>query len=188
MSQDYTIPRYQEPVVQMEPTILRPFSDEVYLDLKNHVEQIRRLFEGHTPYHDHLEPDANRFNRWYWHDLPLLVELHNGREFVNMASKFFGEDVKPSYSFLSMYGKDGVCPPHTDRRQCRYTIDICLSQDKPWPINIKGKEITLQEGEAVAYSGTTHHHYRRPMNEYGGTFCNLAFFHFVPVAYTGDLK
>jgi hypothetical protein len=172
----------------MIPKIVRPFSSSTFQDLVKHITEIRRIFEG-TPWHDVNEPEENRFNRYWWHNLPLLVKLHNSEELIALASEVFGEPVKPSYVFLSMYGPDGVCPRHTDRPQCKYTIDLQISSDGAWPIYVDEKPYILKDGEALAYSGTDQPHFRNAMQrEPGTTFVNLAFFHFVPVGFTGELK
>lgn len=80
--------------------------------------------------------DETEFIRTYAHNVPYFVGIH--RQLVDLASEIFGEPVKPSYSFLSMYRDDGICPLHIDRPQCRYTIDYLIrqTQPEPWPIRI----------------------------------------------------
>ena len=57
----------------------------------------------------------NQFNREFVHNPPFLVNIHI--QLVEIANLIFGESVKPSYSFLSLYGENGICPEHTDRSQ-----------------------------------------------------------------------
>ena len=80
--------------------------------------------------------DEGEFVRTYAHNVPFFVGIH--RQLTDLASEIFGEPVKPSYSFLSMYQDDGICPLHIDRPQCRYTIDYLIrqTQPEPWPIRI----------------------------------------------------
>lgn len=100
----------------------------------------------------------------------------------------------PSYVFLSMYSSDGVCRAHRDRPQCKCTVNLCISQDKPWPLYIENpadgtfEEVVLEEGDAVLFSGTDQTHYRKPMLENGGSFCDVAHFHMVPVGFSGPLE
>jgi len=125
------------------------------------------------------------------------MSLHHRPQFIRMASRIFEEQLKPSYSFVSMYGPDGVCPTHVDREVCSATIDLMVDTDakeKPWPLNIymgetdSFMEITLRPGQAVAYAGHTQRHNRDPMNKASdATFANLVFFHFVHVAHKGPL-
>lgn len=90
----------------------------------------------------------SKFGRRYAHNLPLLVQMH--RQLTDYASELFGEKVKPSYVFLSMYDKGGRCPLHIDRPQCRYTIDYLVQQEKPepWSISI-GKQMSDEERNSV---------------------------------------
>jgi len=90
------------------------------------------------------EEDKTEFVRLYGHNPPFLVNIHH--QLTTYASKMFGEPVKPSYCFLSMYKSNGICPLHIDRPQCRYTIDYLAqqSQNSPWPILI-GKQMSDSE-------------------------------------------
>jgi hypothetical protein len=86
--------------------------------------------------------------RDYAHNVPFFVKIH--QQLVDTASDIFGEPVKPSYSFLSMYKDNGICPLHIDRPQCRYTIDYLIrqTQSEPWPILI-GDHMTDEERQAI---------------------------------------
>lgn len=130
-----------------------------------------------------VEKDSNTFFRESAHSNPYFVHIHS--QLAGIASQIFGEPVKPSYVYLSMYGPEGDCPPHTDRPPCKYTIDYCIDQDMEWPIYVEGQEFIMQPNDAVCLSGTDSVHYR---NKITGTYCNLAFFHFVPVSYVGPLS
>lgn len=164
-----------------------------------------------------LETDEGEFVRRYAHNVPFFVGIH--RQLAEFASDLFGEKVKPSYVFLSMYQDNGACPLHIDRPQCRYTIDYLIrqTQPEPWPICIgdhmtdeqrqahddagdghpQGDDIQaridaenwhtvlLNPNDAVCYSGTHSWHYRP--ERLRGT-ADLAFFHFVPVAFDGPLS
>lgn len=173
-----------------EPKIVRPFDDAIFLDIQKHVTQVRRCFDWPgIPYHDAEHPDADKFHRWYWHNLPLLRALHHSPAFLNFASETFGRPVKPSYAFLSMYGPQGVCPLHQDRPQCQFTIDLQVNADGSWPIYIEDVPYILKPGEALCYSGTGQKHFRKPMKEDAKdcTYMDLAFFHFVPSEWQGKV-
>lgn len=178
------------------PEIINPFEETTLKEVKEHVAHIRRCFDWPgIPYHDAGAEESNRFNRFFWHNLPLLKTIHHDPTFIKKVSDHFGVALKPSYCFLSMYGPEGVCPVHTDRPQCQFTVDLQVDSDGTWPITVDGKEYLLVNGQALAYSGTGHVHYRKPMkmNSAGpvdgrATFMNLAFFHFVPTAWMGKLE
>jgi hypothetical protein len=176
----------------MQPIIIKPLSKLALKDLQTHVREVRRLFNG-KPWSDSEVPKAIRCNRYEWTNLPLLVDHHYDRKFLRLAEKLFGEPVKPSYAFLAMYGDKSLVPGHIDRQQCKFTIDLCISQSNPWPLMVgksiddrKGQPYILKDGEALAYSGTDQWHYRKKNRK--NQWNNLAFFHFVPIDYTGPLS
>jgi hypothetical protein len=180
----------------MQPQIIRPFSEDIFLDLKTHVEEIRRCFDWPgVDLHDKNDTPENKMNRWFWHNLPLLKHLHHSKEFRELADDLFRERLKPSYVFLSMYCPKGLVPLHTDRPQCYRTIDLQISSDGVWPIYIDETPHILEESQAICYSGTGQPHYRKPMVEdsknFSGhgpaTYMNLAFFHFVSADWMGSL-
>lgn len=170
---------------KVEPKIVRPIGQVALRRLREHIRHVRRCFDAPgARYHDADAAESDRFNRWCFHNLPELAKIHHSPAMIRLASSIFGRPVKPSYSFLSMYGPEGVCPPHTDRPQCQFTIDIQIESDGEWPIVVDEKPYVLTDGDALCYSGTGQPHYRKPM-ERPCTFMNLAFFHFVPTDWMG---
>ena len=164
---------------------------------------------------DRTQPDSpNKFGRRYAHNVGFFVNIH--RQLTDYASELFGEKVKPSYVFLSMYDKGGQCPLHIDRPQCRYTIDYLIQQEQsePWPIAIgpqmPDKELknikqthpqTPEERQEVIDSVDWTIAELQPNDAvcYSGTnawhyrpeaskgTADLVFFHFVPEAFRGSL-
>ena len=100
-------------------------------------------------------PTPHRFRRRYGHNVPFFVGIHN--QLTDFASEMFGEKVKPSYSFLSLYNEGGTCPLHLDRPQCRYTIDYLIRQEmsEPWPIAI-GTQMTNDQRELITDSSASY--------------------------------
>lgn len=157
----------------MKPKVIKNLlPDSEFQDLRNHVQELRGTLEG-TAYND------LQFNRWGLYNYPLLYPIH--QRLTPRASELFGEMVRPSFAFLSVYGGDGICPRHTDRPPCKYTLDLVLDQMEPWEIFICDEPYLLQEGNALAYSGTDQPHHRHRIQE--GNYCTLAFFHYVPINY-----
>jgi hypothetical protein len=117
------------------PLVMRElFDKETHSTIVRYVNEFVPMFPLSA---DRREQDGpGKFGRRYAHNLPFFVSIHH--QLKEYASEIFGVEVKPSYSFLSMYDKGGKCPLHVDRPQCRYTIDYLIRQDssKPWPINI----------------------------------------------------
>lgn len=139
----------------------------------------------------HIENDkdhewCSQFNRKYVHNAnyDLIKDLH--KYFSKKVSEMIEFELKPSYNFMSLYGKNGYCPPHFDRPQCQYTLDLQVNSDGLWPIYVKSQKFELENNEALCYSGTYHFHYRRKMPE-SMSFNHLIFFHFVPKEFNGPL-
>jgi hypothetical protein len=182
----------------MEPIVVKNFIEPRLLKLLQYqVELLKKA---------NITRDDAVFHRKQVHNHPLLKVLHD--QMAVEASEYFGEALKPSYVFLSMYFEgQGACPLHVDRPQCYRTIDVCLNQRRVWPIHINhvdawdetkqdeiranGKGYELEAGDAILYSGTDHPHWRIPMKDIEGqedNFCDLAFFHFVKEDFDGGLE
>ena len=160
-----------------QPQIVQPLTAIRFGELRAEVRRIRATLQE-QPYHSSL------FNRWELHDPPCLLELHSTLR--PLAERVSGLNVKPSYAFLSLYGADGICPKHTDRPQCVFTVDLCIEQREVWPLFVDGRPYLLNEGDALCYWGTEQAHWRERIQP--GNHCSLAFFHFVPSAFRGPLK
>jgi hypothetical protein len=115
---------------------------------------ILEFMDKRVPYMP-VSTDNTDFVRAYSHNVPFFVSIH--KQLTDFASEQFGEKVKPSYSFLSMYKEGGTCPLHIDRPQCRYTIDYLIrtTDPEPWPIHI-GKHMSDEEIAAIQEVGEGH--------------------------------
>jgi hypothetical protein len=150
--------------------------------------------------------ELKRFGRFIVHDHPPFTELQH--TLVQRVSEWAGEPVEPSYNFLSLYTKLGVCEPHLDAPSAKWTLDICIGQSEPWPIqfsqilpwpeaplelgddwraeikarpDLQYQSKTLQPGDAILFSGSSQWHYRDAIPRgKGKQFCDLLFFHFIP--------
>lgn len=146
-----------------------------------------------------------KFGRMVVHDAPYFNELQ--ALLTPLVSDRVGEDVEPSYNFLSLYNNFGVCGLHLDAPLAKYTLDVCIEQSNLWPIYVSKVEpwpedfsyhqdweesikndpdrqfsaYTLHEGEAIIFSGSSQWHYReRISTTTDNNFCHLIFFHFIP--------
>ena len=175
------------------------------------MQQIRETIKGLPP--EALENhEAANFGRLVVHDHPFFNDLQE--TLLPLVSELASEVVEPSYNFLSLYSQFGVCHPHIDSPQAKWTFDLCIDQSQAWPIhfsqvvpwpedfsnpkedwqaNIKGSSslqftsYSLQPNEAVLFSGSSQWHYRDSLSNVGkGDFCTLLFFHFIPDG-MGDL-
>jgi hypothetical protein len=125
------------------------------------------------------------FKRYYLHEPRFLLNIH--QRLTPIIEDTFKVKAKPSYCFLSMYERSlGICPKHIDRPQCKYSLDLCLDCEWPWPINVSENDYLLEKNEALLYSGTDHPHYRNRVDE--GNYASMAFFHFVDFDFQGGLK
>ncbi len=150
--------------------------------------------------------EVKRFGRFVVHDHPTLTELQ--RLVIEPVSEAAGEPLDPSYNFLSLYTGQGVCPVHLDAPAAKWTLDLCIRQSRPWPIQVSQvvpwpeglslegdgwdqtiksnpeihfKSYSLEPGQAILFSGSSQWHYR-DTHPGGGhdDYCDLAFFHFAP--------
>jgi len=174
------------------------FSAEDVADIRETIRQIPM---------DKLEMhEMKNFGRFVVHDWPPFIELQ--ANLTERVSELAGEPVEPSYNFLSLYTKMGVCQPHLDAPSAKWTLDICIDQSEPWPISfsqivpwpetmdelraisfeeikadpdLRFREEVLTPGDAILFSGTNQWHYRDALPKGPGKrFCELLFFHYVP--------
>lgn len=151
------------------------FEQHVFERIQKYVEEVYQSKDG-------LKWDE-LFNRYSLHNPPPLRKFHYALE--DEVSKYFGQKLKMSYCYLAMYGPNGKCIKHTDREQCQFTLDYCVSFDEPWPLFIEGQQFDLKENSAVLYKGTDHLHWREDRTS--GQYCHMIFFHFVPEDFKGSL-
>ena len=131
-----------------------------------------------------MDYQGNGWGRLYKHRHWWFDYLHNN-QILKVAKEMFGNEIKPSYSFLSYYHRpDSVCPIHTDRPQCRYSLDMVVFQDEMWPIYVDFKKIEVYPNQASCYSGTHHIHWRDKIKN--NNKIGLAFFHFTDSDFKGD--
>jgi hypothetical protein len=182
------------------------------------VKPVPQVFDEHTlkkirdTIHD-LKPaqlelhEAREFGRIIVHDHSYFTELQ--RSLVDLVGEAVGEHVEPSYNFLSLYTKAGVCGVHLDAPSAKWTLDVCVEQSIDWPIYLsqivpwpretdyagpdwqerikrdpalRFTSCCLKPGSAIAFSGSSQWHYRDPLPHAAGSghFSNLLFFHFIP--------
>ena len=178
--------------------------DQVFDD--DLLKEVRREMAGMRPACLELH-EARTFGRFVVHDHPFVTELQSRT--VPLVSHAVGEPVEASYNFLSRYTSRGVCAPHMDSSDAKWTLDLCLDQSAPWPISLsqvvpwpeprsewfvpdweqrvksdpqlRFSSYALQPGQALVFSGSSQWHYREPIDGAAHqAFCDLLFFHFVP--------
>jgi len=178
--------------------VSRVFDDDVMQKIRERVKDIQA-----DRWKTHEIPE---FGRFVVHNDPFLTQLH--QSIIDFVSAAVGEPVEASYNFLSIYTRLGVCPVHMDSPQAKWTLDLCIDQSEPWPIQISQvlpwpEDFTLQSenwdesirgaahlqftsyalqpGHSLVFSGSSQWHYRDGLPKDGKDhFCRLIFFHFVP--------
>ncbi|MEP6390098.1 MAG: hypothetical protein ABJ056_09275 [Halioglobus sp.] len=146
------------------------------------------------------------FGRQVVHDHPAFSKLQ--RELTDTMSSLVGEAVEPGYNFLSLYNNLGVCEVHMDAPLAKWTLDICIEQSEPWPIQfsqcvpwpeqfkqtqgdwhsqivndpkLQFESYTLKVNQGVVFCGGNQWHYRnRISRSQERNFCHLLFLHYVP--------
>lgn len=172
--------------MDFEPFMIKNFYSKDLVDLVNlQLSELKKQSEQSGS----IQTEYELFNRLEFHDHPLFRALHLLQQ--KRIEDVLKRPLIPSYVFASMYfeGK-GKCPRHTDRPQCRYTVDVCFNQKKPWTFfaEHEGKTFSfdMEPGDALILSGTDHPHWRENIQE--DNFCDLAFFHYVDTDFKGDLS
>lgn len=150
--------------------------------------------------------EMNAFGRFIVHDLPEFSAFQAA--LVDQVSEWADEPLEPSYNFLSLYTRMGVCEPHLDSPSAKWTLDLCIDQSDAWPIHlsqvvpwpekglqtgenwsaeIKGDKSLnfsaniLSPGDAIFFSGSSQWHYRDALPRDGKKrHCDLLFMHFIP--------
>ncbi|CAB4895806.1 unannotated protein [freshwater metagenome] len=182
-------------VVQFE----RVFDDRAMRGIEMVIDNLRAA-ELET--HETLD-----FRRFIVHDHPEITELQ--ATLVDLVSEGAGEPVEPAYNFLSLYSPGGVCEVHLDTPRAKWTLDLCVRQSQPWPIYFSQvvpwpesgegegegwqhairssprhqfRAFSMEPANAILFSGSSQWHYRdRLPANLGHSFCELVFFHFIPV-------
>ncbi|MEM7602371.1 MAG: hypothetical protein AAF357_13260 [Verrucomicrobiota bacterium] len=168
--------------------------------------EARKVIESLQPT-DLEKHEFFRMGRHVVHNHDFFTTLQ--RSLTDLVSDQAGEEVEPSYNFLSLYNNLGNCSIHMDSPQAKWTLDICIDQSDVWPIHFSkvlpwpedmnqlGEDwaqqlkadsenqfaaYDLKPGEAVLFSGSSQWHYREPIAQpkEKGHFCHLAFLHYVP--------
>ena len=150
--------------------------------------------------------EISQFGRVVVWNEPHFTQLQ--ADLVDRVSDLVGEAVVPTYNFLSLYTAIGRCEPHMDAPHAKWTLDLCLRQSRPWPIQFsqvvpwpvdhdysgpdwearikQDPELhftshAMSPGQCILFGGSSQWHYRDPLpRESASDFCDLLFLHFIP--------
>jgi len=124
------------------------------------------------------------------HNDPMLRFLH--KQSGKLIRAVTGENVIPSYSFLSAYLERAELKKHIDRPQCEWNGSLLIDDNfksSSWPIFLETEKgvraINLELGEMVVYRGQKTPHWRPPLQP--GHRQTLGLFHYVSIDFTGSL-
>lgn len=100
--------------------------------------------QGFMPFGD------DRVERRYREHNEVLTSFFH-KQLTPLVSTITGTEVKPAYSYAATYVGGSILPPHTDRRQCEYSISFQLDYEptpadnvSPWGLYL---EPLQHEGE-----------------------------------------
>jgi hypothetical protein len=141
---------------------------------------------------DRMEPQHTSYalRKGFAHNDPVQRQLHCGPIHI-LVTGILKESLKPTYCYLSRYERGSGLGRHVDRPPCYVTVSHMLYADPPhadteWPIDIAGAKVGLTAGQAVIFKGTELPHSRTQMPGHIREFVN-AYYHYVPIDYTGGL-
>lgn len=133
---------------------------------------------------DSLPGPLNLARRWQndykrWDILHPDIDVI-GKSLEPLARQLFGSpNLSASYSVYVKYEGAGMTlPRHLDKNACTYTLDICLSQSRPWGLWVEGVEYLIGPNEAVCYLGEAQEHWRETRHENDG-WAELLLCHYV---------
>ena len=171
--------------------------------------------KGYAPIADLIHPfHVGALRRYYRHLIRTgAIQLGDGQSpwryvaYNEPVARFFhqqitatlsavaGEPLKPSYVYLASYLSGAELKKHTDRKQCEFSVTLCLdfspepALETPWPIRLDtpGGTATVYQalGDALSNRGTRLQHYRDCLGD--GQTSTSIFFHYVPADFVGTL-
>jgi hypothetical protein len=117
----------------------------------------------------------------YFTDLPQSIK----DRVTNLANEIFDKKLKLTEICFANYSmregmEDPILSPHFDNtfEEERFTIDVQLKSNIKWPIVVEGKPFTLNDNEAVTFSGTHQIHWREDRKFNKDDFIDMLFCHF----------
>lgn len=126
--------------------------DELPIQVVNNVfdDEVLQLLQNY--YRENISNNVwdlgdKQSNRFKAHNEPLSRLLHY--EIHPLIEKIVGKKIKPTYTYLSAYIKGSELPPHTDRKECEYTVSLIIDKPKNsnWNIYIhKKKQLEKNKG------------------------------------------
>ena len=150
----------------LEPKVI----DNFYSESKRQkiIDTLRSFPKSYWDYDSEFK--RYRLHHPYINKLAML-EMDRAREEFNNPDLLF------TYALACLYNDNGsTLKKHKDNNACTYTIDICLTSKKPWPLFIEGVPYSLDSNGAVLFYGEDQLHWREDIEE--GNSVLMLFMHF----------
>jgi hypothetical protein len=125
---------------------------------------------------DNFDFKQNNNGDTFFYNDPMVESLLLNK--LKLVEKESNLKLFPTYSFWRMYSFGADLKSHKDRPSCEVSVTVQIKScgKFKWPIIMEGKEIEMEDGDAVIYYGTESEHSR---NEFLGDFQAQAFLHYV---------
>lgn len=94
---------------------------------------------------------------------------------LNKNLKIVGEGFA---TYKKEYG-DPSLDPHIDSNETSYILDYQFDSNVEWPIFVEGESFTLNNNEAVLFSGKNQIHWRPKRKFSDDEYVSMIFFHFI---------
>jgi hypothetical protein len=136
--------------------------------------------------------DEQVAGRYGWHNEWMARFFHH--QLTSFIGCIVGQEVKPSYAYVSAYKGGAVLGRHRDREQCEFTLSLLINessdgQSVPWPLDLDTPQgtvaITQQLSDGVLFRGCDLPHYRSRLPE--GQSCTCLLLHYVPTDFSKTL-
>jgi len=131
--------------------------------------------------------------RYALHNEKVAQFIHH--QISDLVRRVTGEQVVPSYCFLSVYKTGSFLAKHSDRPQCAWNLSLLIDTDPEqepgdsWPIFLEvggqTRAVRLEMGAGLLYRGTDIPHWREALGN--GETNTLILCHFVPEDFAGEL-
>jgi len=137
--------------------------------------------------------DAQSSRRYVCHNDKVARFFH--LQLTPVVAAAVGEAVKPSYVYVTSYLGGAHLPPHTDRRQCEFSLTLLLDYapepdfSSPWPLLLHTPEgaVTVYQaiGDSLLYRGCDLPHSRHALRPKHTSTSMI--FHYVREDFDGTL-
>ena len=165
----------------LKNAISKELADFVYKYFLNKRNVAKVLFES-----KYISPFTEYWGIWHDEQVPNTYSHYGDlametllQQVKPVMEKHTGLKLSETYSYARIYKNGDVLARHKDRYSCEISTTLNLGGDV-WPIYLKDtkekvKEIKLEPGDMLIYSGCELEHWR---DEFEGELCGQVFLHY----------